>query len=189
MSSVAPTDSVQHDTPVTDSADLQLAVSQLVEEANPGVTPSKLSNQKQQVLGSNGICLITPARFDPSSGKFKEVAPRGVGLDPRLQSLYAEAKSRAPRCGRAPLNEPLQWMSVAQAASTFGMDKRIISKLASQGAIASVKGFGNNAHRLIHFDNMFAWLQDSILRGDSEPHKQPAAAADVDSEPIANATY
>lgn len=90
-----------------------------------------------------------------------EAAATETLTNPQFESLCRDAKENAPRCDGV----PLQWMTIAQAARTLGIHKSVIANWATRGYIATVKGMSNNAHRLVHLDNILIFMQESILQG------------------------
>jgi len=53
-------------------------------------------------------------------------------------------------------------MRISDAAATFRMNRRTLSMWASRGLIASLKGEGANSHRLVHIDNILAYMEDQL---------------------------
>jgi hypothetical protein len=75
-----------------------------------------------------------------------------------IAELFALAHARAPRVG----DMQLEWITLSQASQTFRMSKAVLANWATRGYIASVKGDGANAHRLVHIDNVLHYMADSI---------------------------
>jgi hypothetical protein len=94
-----------------------------------------------------------PARaFDPTS-----ISQR-AGID----ELFALAHARAPRMG----DTQLAWMTISQAAACLRISKLVLASWATRGYIASVKGEGPNAHRIVHIDNVLHYLAECITSRD-----------------------
>lgn len=90
-----------------------------------------------------------PARvFDPNS----------INQSAGIAELFALTHARAPRVG----DMQLDWITLSQASQTFRMSKAVLANWATRGYIASVKGDGANAHRLVHVDNVLHYMADSI---------------------------
>ena len=95
---------------------------------------------------------------DPDKATNSESKPSSV--DPRFRELYEAARRNAPRCG----DVVQEWLSIAEAARTLRMSKAVLSNWVSRGYVASIKTAGHNTHRLVHLDNILAFMQETILR-------------------------
>ena len=63
---------------------------------------------------------------------------------------------------------------MSQAARTFRISQRTLSYWASQGLIASIKGEGANSHRLLHIENILAFIGDQLQSTYDDPSSETA---------------
>ena len=85
-------------------------------------------------------------------------------IDPRIRDLYEAAEAKAPRGSNG---KALEWFTISQASACFGISKEVLGNYAKKGYIATIKGHSACSHRLVNFNNIFAFLQNSLLREDT----------------------
>jgi len=161
---------------ISDDVDLIVPTRTITQLCGPTAPTPAQSSSHTVVKAKTGSHINSRDPVEPSGTQHHPAAVADdartaltEGVDPRFKQLYEAAHSNAPRCG----NTSLQWMTIAQASETLRMPKTVVSSWASKGNIVTIKAGGHNAHRLVHLDNILAFMQDVMLRESDEYEARP----------------